>query len=132
MPTRSDDDAAIRNLLARYCIALDLDDIEEWVSLFTTDSTYEVYGHAFEGHEGLARMMAGAPGGLHLGGPPAIEFTSSDGARSRRNLLFIERSSGAQRSAIYEDDLVRTPEGWRIARCRCQFIVADGLSDRPG
>ena len=29
------------------------------------------------------------------------------------------------------DLLVRTRDGWRIARRRCQFIVADGLSDRP-
>jgi hypothetical protein len=28
------------------------------------------------------------------------------------------------------DELRRTAEGWRIARRRCQFIVADGLSDR--
>jgi hypothetical protein len=35
------------------------------------------------------------------------------------------------RSAVYTDELVRTTEGWRFARVRCQFIVADGLSDRP-
>lgn len=131
MSTRTDDDAAIRNLLARYCIALDLDDVEQWVSLFTVDASYEVYGRTFEGHEGLARMMAAAPGGLHLGGPPVVDFTSPDGALSRRNLLFIDRSTGEQRSAVYEDELERTPEGWRIARCRCRFIVAEGLSDRP-
>jgi hypothetical protein len=77
-------------------------------------------------------MMAAAPGGLHLGGPPEMEHTSPDGALSRGNLLVIDRATGEQRSAVYEDELVRTPDGWRIARCRCQFIVADGLSDRPG
>jgi SnoaL-like domain len=132
MPTASDDHAEIRNLLARYCVALDLDDIDEWVSLFIPDAIYEVYGRTFEGHEGLSRMMSAAPGGLHLGGPPVVEVHGPDRARSRRNLLFIDRATGEQRSAIYDDELVRTPEGWRIARCRCRFIVPDGLSDQPG
>jgi hypothetical protein len=55
----------------------------------------------------------------------------SDHARTRRNLLFIDRSDGSSRSAVYTDELHRTAEGWRFARVRCQFIVAEGLSDRP-
>ena len=76
-------------------------------------------------------MMAGAPGGLHLGGPPVIEMADGDHARTLRNLLFVDRVTGEQRNAVYEDELVREASGWRIARCRCRFIVADGLSDRP-
>jgi len=131
MPTSPEDDAAIRNLLARYCLTLDLDDVEGWVALFTSDATYHVYGHAFEGQDGLRRMMSGAPSGLHLGGAPYIELVDSDHARTLRNLLFVDRISGDSRNAVYDDDLVRTTNGWRIARCRCRFIVADGLSDRP-
>jgi hypothetical protein len=48
-----------------------------------------------------------------------------------RNLLFVDRRTGDSRSAVYTDELHRTPAGWRIAHCRCRFIVADGLSDRP-
>lgn len=126
------DEADIRNLLARYCLALDVDDVQEWVSLFTRDATYEVYGRVFEGRDELSRMMAAAPKGLHLGGPPVVELKPPNRATTRRNLLFIDRVNGEQRSAVYEDELVRTPDGWRIARCRCRFIVANGLSDRPG
>jgi SnoaL-like domain len=100
MPTASgDDDAKIRNLLARYCIALDLDDIDEWVSLFTPEATYEVYGRTFEGHEALARMMSAAPGGLHRGGPPVVEMQGADRARSRRtssSSIAIPASSAAR------------------------------------
>lgn len=32
---------------------------------------------------------------------------------------------------MYDEDLVRTDAGWRIARCRCRFHTADGLADRP-
>jgi hypothetical protein len=131
MITTPEDHVAISDLLARYCLTLDLDDVEGWVVLFTPDATYEVYGRRFEGHEGLRKMLSGAPGGLHLGGPPVIEMVDHDHARTTRNLLFVERGDGTSRSAVYTDELHRTAEGWRIAATRCRFIVADGLSDRP-
>jgi len=125
------DDAAIRNLLARYCLLLDQDDVDAWVQLFTPDGTYTVYGHTFAGPEGLRRMLAGAPGGLHLGGPPAVEAVDADHARAQQNLLFIERGTDAMRQALYDDELVRTADGWRIASRRCRFFTAAGLADRP-
>ena len=130
LPT-PEDRGAISDLLARYCLALDTDDVDGWVALFTPDTRYEVYGRSFDGHEGLRRMLSGAPGGLHLGGPPVVEMTAPDRARTLRNLLFVDRRTGASRSAVYADELHRTADGWRIARCRCRFIVADGLADRP-
>jgi hypothetical protein len=127
----AEDHVAITDLLARYCLSLDLGDVEGWVALFTPDARYEVYGRSFDGHAGLRAMLEAAPGGLHLGGPPAVEMLDRDHARSRRNLLFVDRASGVSRSAVYTDELHRTDRGWRIARCRCQFIVRDGLGDRP-
>lgn len=124
------DHTAIVQLLARYCLALDLDDIDEWVGLFTPDATYEVYGRTWEGHEGLRKLMTGAPQGLHLGGVPVVQMVDEDHARTRQNLLFAE-TGGELRRAVYDDDLVRTPDGWRIARRRCRFIVPGGLADRP-
>lgn len=131
MQTSAEDDAAIRNLLARYCLMLDLDDIDGWVDLFTPDAAYHVYGRAFEGQNGLRHMMSAAPSGLHLGGPPVIEFVDNDHAQTLRNLLFVDRTTGTSRNAVYEDDLVRTADGWRIDKCRCRFIGTDGLSDSP-
>lgn len=126
-----EDYVAISDLLARYCLMLDLDDIDGWGALFTPDASYEVHGRSFEGHGGLRTMMADAPGGLHLGGPPVIEMIDHDHARTMQNLLFLDRASGASRSAVYTDELRRTGDGWRIAKRRCRFIVADGLRDRP-
>jgi 3-phenylpropionate/cinnamic acid dioxygenase small subunit len=125
------DHAAITDLLARYCLALDLDDIDTWVGLFTEDSSYEVFGRRWEGHEGLRKMMRAAPGGLHLGGPPVIELVAPDEARTTQNLLFVESTKGVMRKSVYTDVLRRTVDGWKIARRRCQFITAEGLSDRP-
>jgi uncharacterized protein (TIGR02246 family) len=122
---------AISNLLARYCLTLDQEDVEGWVALFTPDAGYYVYGQVFSGHDGLRKMMRAAPGGAHLGGPPVIEMLGDDQARTTRNLLFVNPADGVSRNAVYTDDLVRTADGWRIASCRCQFITADGLADRP-
>lgn len=131
MSPTPEDHVQITQLLAQYCLILDHDDVDAWVALFTPDATFEVYGRAFEGHDGLRRMMTGAPGGLHLGGPPVIRMLDRDRAETQQNLLFIDRNDGATRSAVYTDELVRTGDGWRIAKRRCRFIVADGFSDRP-
>ena len=130
-PPSPEDHVAITELLARYCLALDLDDVEAWVALFTEDARYEVFGRVFEGHEGLRKLLAGAPGGLHLGGLPVIELLDASRARTTQNLLFVDRATGATRSAVYDDELRRTERGWRFAKRRCRFIVAGGLGDRP-
>lgn len=126
----TDDHAAIRNLFAKYCLHLDLDDVESWIDLFTPDATYQVYGRTWSGREHLRDMAAAAPGGFHLGGPVMIDL-AGDMAHTTRNLQFVDRATGRIRYAVYEDELVRTSEGWRIARCRCRFHTPDGLADRP-
>ncbi len=130
VPSIADDHAEIRNLLARYCVYLDLDDADGWIGLFTPDAVYQVYGREFVGHDGLRAITTGAPGGFHLGGPVVIDL-EGDVARTTRNLLFVERATGAARHAVYDDTLVRTSQGWRIERCRCRFHTADGLAERP-
>ena len=130
MPTLADDHAEIRNLMAKYCLYLDLDDAEGWVGLFTPNALYRVYGREFVGHDGLRSITTGAPGGFHLGGPVVIDL-DGDHAHTTRNLLFVERTTGVARHAVYNDDLVRTNDGWRISGCRCRFHTAEGLADRP-
>ncbi|MDA8047584.1 MAG: nuclear transport factor 2 family protein [Actinomycetota bacterium] len=126
------DYTAIANLLAEYCLALDHDEVDRCVALFTEDGAFEVYGRTWEGHDRLRKMMAAAPGGLHLGGPPFVESVEDDVAHTRQNLLFIERSGRELRRTLYTDELCRTAQGWRIRKRRCQFITAEGVQDRPG
>lgn len=126
-----DDYAEIANLLAEYCLALDRDEIDRCVTLFTEGGSFEVYGRCFEGREAVRKMMASAPGGLHLGGPPFVETVEGDRARGQQNLLFVDRTTGESRRALYTDDFIRADDGWRIHKRRCQFLVATGLSDRP-
>lgn len=126
-----EDHIAITQLLARYCLSLDADDIAAWVDLFTPDGCFEVYGRSWEGPDGLRQMATAAPGGLHLGGPPVIDMIDSDHATTKQNMLFVDRTDGSARHSVYTDEVVKTEIGWRIKRRRTQFITADGLADRP-
>lgn len=127
----ADDYTAIANMLAEYCLALDRDDFDRCIALFTDDGSFEVYGRTFEGRVKLRKMMASAPGGLHLGGPPFVESLEDDTARTQQNLLFVDRATGEFRRALYTDELQRTGDRWRIKRRVCEFIVAGGISDHP-
>lgn len=120
----------IEELLTAYAIALDLDDIERCVQLFTPDGGFEVYGRRFAGGDGLRAMMTAAPRGMHLAGRAQIAV-DGDTAGVRSQLVFIEASMAETRLAIYDDALVRLDGHWRFETRRCRFLTPDGLSDRP-
>jgi ketosteroid isomerase-like protein len=125
-----DDQLEITDLLARYCLALDRHDLDAWVSLFTDDAHYTVFGRTFEDHAGLRAMMDAAPRGLHLGGLPLISV-DGDTASVIQNALFVDAVTHESRLAVYSDELVRAETGWRFRSRRCQFIGPDGFGDRP-
>lgn len=120
----------IRDLLGRYCLHLDLHEVDQWVALFTPEATYEVFGRTFTGHDEIRGIAQNAPRGLHLGGQPVIRV-HGESATSRQNLLFVETATGIQRAAIYDDELLLTDRGWRFSRRRCRFLVSDGIAERP-
>ena len=125
------DHLEIRNLLAKYCLHLDLLEVDEWIGLFTEDCTYRVYGKAWEGHAGIRRIAEGAPKGLHLGGVTEIVSIAGDSAVTRHNLLFLENGSTELRRALYVDQLVRVDGSWKFAERHVRFLTADGIADRP-
>lgn len=126
----AEDHLAIVDLWARYCMYLDRGDLEGYLQLFTPDAVYQVYGRDVVGHEKMRKLLSGAPHGLHLGGNPVIEMVEPDRANTFHNLYFVP-AAGDPRRAVYQGQLVRTIEGWRIARWRCQFITTEGLQDKP-
>jgi len=124
------DVAEINVLLTQYGSTLDREDDEGWVGLFTPDCRYEVYGRAFEGHDGLRKITGGAPKGLHLSAQPLVQV-DGDSATAQRSFLFVDRSDQSMRTGWYDDELVRTDEGWRLKVVRCTFLGPDGPQDRP-
>ena len=97
MNPTAEDHVAITNLLARYCLALDLDDVDSWVDLFTADASYEVFGRTWEGHEGLRKLLRAAPGGSTSGARPSS--TCSASMRPRPPRTFCSSKPGPGRCA---------------------------------
>ena len=124
------DDRAIRDLLACYALALDTDDVDRCVDLFTDDGEFVVFGREFSGRDQIRAMFESAPRGLHLTGVSSIDV-SGDAATARSQVLLVEAGTMHLRPALFDDDLSRDGGRWRFRRRRCQFITSGGLADRP-
>ena len=124
------DEAAIRELITGYALALDAGDVDACVALFAADAEFLVYGRTFTGHDGIGTMFRDAPRGLHLTGVSHIEVRG-DTATARSQVLFVRAGDLHLRPALYDDELVREDSRWRFRRRRCQFVTSHGLSDSP-
>ncbi|MBS0315243.1 MAG: nuclear transport factor 2 family protein [Proteobacteria bacterium] len=117
----------IQQLLAAYVFAIDAKDFDALDRVFTPDATfdYSVTG----GETGdyakikpwLKKALAPFPVTQHLIGLPLIRLNGD--TATARTMLFNPMQLGRPEGdhlffvgATYVDDLVRTPEGWRIAR----------------
>jgi hypothetical protein len=130
MTGHTDDTADINELLALYCNRLDRSDHQGWAELFAPDGRFEVYGRSFAGTDGLMAMSEAAPAGLHLAGAPIIE-QDGDCATVQQSFLFVDQVTRESRIGYYDDQLVRTADGWRFAVRRSTFLTPQGPSDRP-
>ena len=126
----SNEQAAIRELLTSYALALDAGDIDDCVQLFTANAEFLVYGRSFAGRDGIGRMFRDAPRGLHLTGVSRIDIHDNT-ATVRSQVLFVRAGSLQLRPALYDDELVREGRHWRFQRRRCRFITTAGLADSP-
>ena len=129
----TDDQAAIRELIAGYALALDGGDTDGCLQLFADDAEFLVYGRSFAGRDGIGKMFTDAPRGLHLTGASRIDVRD-DTASARTQVLFVRAGSLQLRPALYDDELVRDPPDsghWRFQRRRCWFITTAGLADSP-
>jgi 3-phenylpropionate/cinnamic acid dioxygenase small subunit len=125
--TETDDRVAIMDVLARYTAALDTQDWDGLDSVFTPDAAIDyttsggIKGRFPEIKAWLAEVLSGFPMTQHLIGMPMIRLTG-DTATSRTdvyNPMTLRQPDGTTKrfyvGATYEDQLVRTLDGWRIA-----------------
>ena len=122
--------AGITDLLARYCIALDREDIDAVAALFAPDAEFTVFGRTYHGPAEVTRVLSGAPSGLHLAGIPVIELADGRAAVAQ-NLIYADASTHALRLVIYDDVVVETPAGWRFQSRHIRFVGPEGLVDKP-
>lgn len=115
------DEAAIRAVLAEYCLRLEVSTFEEWLDLFTDDCEYEIFRRQLKGRAEIAGMLSKAPPGIHLGGPARVEI-DGDVAHTVQNFVFINAETKERNGGWYYDTLIRTADGWKISHLRLKFL----------
>lgn len=117
------DHLAIRELTARYNRAFDDVDSEAWADTFTSNGVMEFGGPPVTGRDALVEMSrATGYGYVHITTDPIIEV---DGDRATQSCTLVVATRSKERGPVgvamtgrYEDELVRTPDGWRFTRRR--------------
>lgn len=132
---------AIADVLYRYAAALDTRDWKLLEQVFAADAAYVMgaYG-TFVGPAAIAEQLAWVLGGYdatqHLIANPVAEI---DGARARAisNVRAYHHwlADGAARTmevgGVYRDELVRTPDGWRISHRVLDVTWREGVANLP-
>ncbi len=142
---------AIKRILDLYMSALDRQDLTDMSVCFTDDADLHYHADLEDESKGDRRI-----GSQSFAGPPferlaklaSTNHTLSnsvikiDGNRATADsrgftyLLNSEKGEVSMRAVRYLDDLVRTPNGWRIARRRhipqIQFEVPASAIQMPG
>ena len=116
------DKLAIQEVNARYFWAVDSNDVEAYLSVWTSDGISEAsYGNV-RGHEELASRFKNMQQGLsrnkrHLVGNLVIDLQGNMASQKCYLVVFERQDVPAVIStAIYQDELVKTNEGWKFSR----------------
>jgi len=120
-----DDRAEVIDTVNRYATALDSRDWALLDEVFTPDAVGDFGAGVLNGREALRdlmkRMLGGSGPSQHLLGNHRVEL-DGDRARCVCQVRAFSAGTGSAASRHYEllgeyrDQLVRTPDGWRIAR----------------
>jgi hypothetical protein len=117
----------IQQLYARYNLAIDTGDGEGWAATFTPDG---IFNNTNQGHDALVQFIKDwrdkrdGANRRHLNSNMALTPTA-DGAKGAIYLLLLNvgvRPATIATTGIYEDVLVRTPQGWRF---KSRIVHAD-------
>jgi hypothetical protein len=126
-PTALADIIEIQQLLARYAVGMTKDDIETVIGVFTPDGSYSAFGDTY-GLGDFPTLVAAAPKGLFMVGPPAIEVDGDTGT-GQQPLCFVEQTTHDMRVGWYTDTYRRTEAGWRLHTRAMTFLRKSGAQD---
>ena len=76
----------LEQLLARYAVGMTKDDVDAVIDVFTPDGTYSAFGDTYPLAD-FPTLVAAAPKGLFLVGPPALELDGDTRLRRAAPLL---------------------------------------------
>ena len=119
----------IQQLAARYMkfSARKVKDKESWLEVFTPDAVYEAFGTPY-GLDDFPLLLESAPPGQYIGNTPLVDF-DGDSATGVQHYVFIDQLSHDMRLAWYNDEYVRTDQGWRLRRRSTTFMRRSGGFD---
>jgi len=120
----------IEQLLARYAVAMTRDDIDAVIGVFSPDGTYSAFGDTYPLAD-FPTLVAAAPKGLFLVGPPAVDFDEDDrdAATGSQPLCFVRHEDHSMRIGWYTDTYRRTARGWRLQTRAMTFLRRSGARD---
>ncbi|MGH9017063.1 MAG: nuclear transport factor 2 family protein [Acidimicrobiales bacterium] len=119
-----EDVVEIGQLLARYALGMSQDDIEAVMAVFTPDGSYSAFGDTYR-LDDFPALVAAAPKGLFLVGPPVLELDGDSGT-GQQPLCFVEQQTHEMRIGWYTDSYRRTGDGWRLSTRAMTFIRKSG------
>lgn len=120
---RLEDRTALDDLVVRYFLAADGDDLIGVGASFTEDAIFASSGQiSASGREGIVDFIAGARAhmGLTVHTPNYALYTFTDQDRASglvgAHLELVLAGQSLFGAVRYQDDYIRTGQGWRIAR----------------
>src|ERR1017187_4773281 len=102
----------LEQLLARYAVGMTKDDVDAVVAVFTPDGHDRAFGDTYPLAD-FPTLVAAAPKGLFLVGPPVLELDGDTGT-GEQPLCFVDQKDHAMRIGYYTDTYRRTTDGWRL------------------
>lgn len=124
----TDDLVEIDQLCARYMMLTSQFVEDRWLEVFTPDAVYTAFGTPY-GLDRFPALLAAAPRGQFIGNMSVVDFAGDDAATGKQHFVFIDQQTHAMRLGWYNDEYVRTPDGWRIRRRSTTFMRKHGGFD---
>ncbi len=100
---------------------------DRWLEVFSPDGTYNAFGTAY-GLDRFPALLEAAPRGQFIGNMPVVEL-EGDRATGKQHFIFIDQATHALRLGWYNDEYVRTADGWRIEKRSTTFMRKHGGFD---
>ena len=124
-----DDLVELQQLCARYMLLCSQFVEDRWLEVFTPDAIYTAFGTPYT-LDRFPALLAAAPRGQFIGNMPVVEFDGDgDAATGKQHFVFVDQTTHAMRLGWYNDEYVRTPDGWRIRSRSTTFMRKSGAFD---
>ena len=117
----------LHQLCARYMLLCSQFVDDRWLEVFTPDVTYIAFGTPYT-LERFPALLAAAPRGQFIGNMPVVDLDGDRGT-GKQHFIFVDQETHAMRLGWYDDEYLRTADGWRIRRRSTTFMRKQGGFD---